>query len=254
MAYAGQGDNARARFHFENAVKLTRSLGNKRQLMAAINALAQSHRADGKFDEAKPLYEDVLSLARELGDQQSVAIAPVESSHGFYRRRFHGKCPRHVARSANHRDRNRLAACRLRARWRSARGSPRKSGNGTALPVSLAQPSHTSIERACSAIPPTTPFLAPLIASVRTALDHERYTAAEAAGQTLISRRGNVGHARVAAGSRNHNQSVTRCRFVGLRKSASIHPPIESCNCTCRALCAGLRTRTPALRCVRRSQ
>jgi tetratricopeptide (TPR) repeat protein len=42
--------------------------------MSAMNALAQLDRMEGKLDKAEPLYEQVLALARELEDQESIAI------------------------------------------------------------------------------------------------------------------------------------------------------------------------------------
>jgi tetratricopeptide (TPR) repeat protein len=55
-------------------VALARKQGNKRELAAAINALAQLHRAEEDIEKAKLLYEDVVLLSRELRDRQSIAI------------------------------------------------------------------------------------------------------------------------------------------------------------------------------------
>jgi hypothetical protein len=46
-----------------------------RELAAAINALAQLHRAEGALDAAEPLYEQVLAQAGELGDREIIAVA-----------------------------------------------------------------------------------------------------------------------------------------------------------------------------------
>jgi tetratricopeptide (TPR) repeat protein len=74
MACTGIGDGVAARAHLEDALALARSLGNKRELAAASNALAGLHRVEGRLDAAEPLYRDVVALARELGDQGSIAI------------------------------------------------------------------------------------------------------------------------------------------------------------------------------------
>jgi hypothetical protein len=50
---------------------LATDLGDRRELLAALNALAQLHRADGALDAAEPLYERMLALARELGDSNT---------------------------------------------------------------------------------------------------------------------------------------------------------------------------------------
>jgi len=184
LAYAGQGDNARARFHFENAVTLTRSLGNKRQLMAAINALAQSHRAEGQFDEAKPLYENVLALARELGDQQSVAIALLNLAMVFIGDDFTESARDMLLE---------VLTIAMATGSQPAAQSALEVGAGLAAKerqwdhaarffgAAKSYQHRTGLHRDSA----DDAFLAPLIASVRTALDVERYTAAEAAGQML---------------------------------------------------------------------
>src|SRR5205807_6577177 len=70
----GQGDLATARGHWEEALALAQELGDKRELAAAINGLAQLHRVEGDLDTAEPLYEKVLGLGQELGDRETVAI------------------------------------------------------------------------------------------------------------------------------------------------------------------------------------
>src|SRR5262249_57648853 len=74
LAALGDGDPARARGYLTEALALARKLPNKRELLGALNALAQLDRAEGKLDAAEPLYEDVLKLAHELGDRESYAI------------------------------------------------------------------------------------------------------------------------------------------------------------------------------------
>jgi tetratricopeptide (TPR) repeat protein len=63
-----------AQRYLREALALTRELGNKRELAAALNGLAQLHRVEGNLDTAEPLYEQVVALAREFGDRESIAI------------------------------------------------------------------------------------------------------------------------------------------------------------------------------------
>ena len=58
----------------EEAVALARTASNKRTLAAAMNTQAQVLRAQGALDRAYPLYTEFVSLARELRDDESVAI------------------------------------------------------------------------------------------------------------------------------------------------------------------------------------
>jgi tetratricopeptide (TPR) repeat protein len=65
---------ATARGHAEEALALEQELGDKHQVAAALNALAQIHRLEGDLDGAEPLYEKVLALAREEGEREIIAI------------------------------------------------------------------------------------------------------------------------------------------------------------------------------------
>jgi tetratricopeptide (TPR) repeat protein len=58
----------------QEAVELAREFGDKRQLAAALNGLAQVHRIEGALDDAEPIYQRVVALAREIDDPESVAI------------------------------------------------------------------------------------------------------------------------------------------------------------------------------------
>jgi tetratricopeptide (TPR) repeat protein len=71
---AGQGELALARGHAEEALALEQELGNKHQIAAAFNALAQIHRLEGDLGSAEPLYEKVVALAREDGEREIIAI------------------------------------------------------------------------------------------------------------------------------------------------------------------------------------
>jgi tetratricopeptide (TPR) repeat protein len=70
----GVGDLQAARGYLEEALALAQQQGNKREIAAALNVLAQLHRMEGALDAAEPLYERGLALARELGDRESIAI------------------------------------------------------------------------------------------------------------------------------------------------------------------------------------
>ncbi len=74
MSEIGRGDLAGARRHLERAVALPERQPNKRQQAAAMNALAQLDRTEGRLDSAEQTYFRVIALARELGDQESIAI------------------------------------------------------------------------------------------------------------------------------------------------------------------------------------
>jgi hypothetical protein len=54
---------------------MARELGNRREIAAALIALAQVHRVEGHLDAAEPLYAEALALARELGDREIVCVA-----------------------------------------------------------------------------------------------------------------------------------------------------------------------------------
>jgi tetratricopeptide (TPR) repeat protein len=75
LSCMGCGDLHGARAHFEEGVALSERLGDKRELAAALNALAQLHRVERSASTAAALYRRGLSLARELCDQQIIAIA-----------------------------------------------------------------------------------------------------------------------------------------------------------------------------------
>jgi predicted ATPase/class 3 adenylate cyclase len=74
MATLGQGDRLAARVNLEAALDLAHKRGNKREIAAALNTLAQLHRVEDALDSAAPLYEQAVALARELGDRESIAI------------------------------------------------------------------------------------------------------------------------------------------------------------------------------------
>src|SRR5207244_6776137 len=52
-----------------------RKHAGRRDVAAALNALAQFHRIEGALDLAEPLYEQVVAIVREIGDRESTALA-----------------------------------------------------------------------------------------------------------------------------------------------------------------------------------
>ena len=58
----------------EEALELARRHTDRRDIASALNALAQFHRAEGALDSAEPLYDQVVAIAREIGDRESIAI------------------------------------------------------------------------------------------------------------------------------------------------------------------------------------
>lgn len=85
----GLRDLAAARTYLEEAVKLTESVGNSRDLGAALTAQAQLHRIEGNLDAAEPLYRRAMGLARELGDRESVAVGLLNLAMVAISRRHH---------------------------------------------------------------------------------------------------------------------------------------------------------------------
>jgi predicted ATPase/class 3 adenylate cyclase len=75
MSCLGVGDLPNARRYLEEAVERAERQDNPRALYAAINALAQLCRVEGRLDLAEPLCDRVVAIARQLGDKDSTAIA-----------------------------------------------------------------------------------------------------------------------------------------------------------------------------------
>ena len=74
MVCETQGERGQARAHLEEALTLSRAVGNQHQLAQALHALAEMHRGHGNLDAAQPLYEEALALQRQLGDSYESAI------------------------------------------------------------------------------------------------------------------------------------------------------------------------------------
>jgi len=75
LALLGLGDRPRAQAAFVEALDLARRHAGRRDVAAALNALAQLHRVEGELDAAEPLYEQVVAIVREIGDRESTALA-----------------------------------------------------------------------------------------------------------------------------------------------------------------------------------
>ena len=89
MSYLALGNLEQARAHLTEALRLAENMDNPRELAAANNALAQFHRVEGALDKAAPLYDRVVALARQLGDQESIAIGLLNLCMVLIGRRSH---------------------------------------------------------------------------------------------------------------------------------------------------------------------
>ncbi len=68
------GDLEAARIHGERALTVARGLSNRRPLFMALSLLAEFHREQGNLDDAEPLYEESLALARAGGDRMAAVL------------------------------------------------------------------------------------------------------------------------------------------------------------------------------------
>ena len=138
--------------------RLARELGNKRELAAALNALAQLHRMEGELDAAEPIYGDVVAIARELRDREIVAIGLLNLAMVSIGRGSTTPARGDAARSARDRGGNRLQARRAKRvrSFRRARGVPRGMGERGAILRSRGGAGRA--RRDCAAIPPTRRF------------------------------------------------------------------------------------------------
>ncbi len=184
MAALGQGDVTAANGYLEEALALAREQGDKRELAAALNALAQLHRALGRLQTAEPLYEDGLALARELGDRESIAIGLLNLAMVAIGRSSQDR-PRTMLLDAlvvaeeigsKRMGQSVLEVCAglasLREEWERA---------AVLYGVAEAQTEQTGLRRD----PSDEAFLAPLIAGARQRLGESAFAAAEKTGRTL---------------------------------------------------------------------
>jgi tetratricopeptide (TPR) repeat protein len=184
MACLGEGDVPTASRHLQEALGLARELGNKRELAAATNALAQLHRMEGALDAAARLYEEFLTLARDLRDREIIAIGLLNLAMVSIGRRAADRAREmllevlSIAEEIGSRAAGQslldvtagLAA--LREKWGRA---------ALFFGAAEAQTAQTGLHRD----PADETFLAPLIATAREALGSTAFGAAEAAGQSL---------------------------------------------------------------------
>jgi predicted ATPase len=74
MAALALGDKVHARRCFEEAVAIARALDDRNCAAGALNALAMFHRVEGHAEQSRPLYEAVVRLAVESGNDEVQAI------------------------------------------------------------------------------------------------------------------------------------------------------------------------------------
>ena len=68
-----QGDYAEARALYEESLTIRRQLGNQRGIAATLNNLGNVARDQGDYAGARALYEESLTIYQQLGDQGSIA-------------------------------------------------------------------------------------------------------------------------------------------------------------------------------------
>ena len=68
-----QGDYAAAHSLYEESLTISRELGDKRGIAAALNGLGIVAWYQGDYAAARSLYEESLAIRRELGDKQGIA-------------------------------------------------------------------------------------------------------------------------------------------------------------------------------------
>ncbi len=184
MACLGIGNTEMARTHLEEALALTRALGNKRDLAAASNALAQLYRMEGRLDAAEPLYREAVELARELGDREIIAAGLLNLAMVSIRRGQHEHArtlllevlaiaeaigSRPAAQSAVEVSAGLAAASQA---WEDA---------ARFFGAAEAQAEENGLQRD----PADEAFLSPLIARAKQVLGDQHFSAARAAGRAL---------------------------------------------------------------------
>ena len=73
MAAIGEGDFVLARRCFDESTQLSQSRGDMRGLAGALNAQGMLYRVQGEYSRARPLYERVVRLAEEQGNDEARA-------------------------------------------------------------------------------------------------------------------------------------------------------------------------------------
>jgi tetratricopeptide (TPR) repeat protein len=184
MACLGEGDADAARRHLEEALDLVRATGDRHDLAAALNAMAQLHRTQNELDAAIPLYEQVLVLAREAGDRETTAIALLNLAMASIGHDAEDRVPAMLLEVLD------IAAdigskpaaqsvVEVSAGLSASRGDFARAA--TLFGVAEANAARTGLHRD----PADEAFLAPLMAQAREALGAERFSTAERAGRAL---------------------------------------------------------------------
>jgi tetratricopeptide (TPR) repeat protein len=70
VVYQYQGQHARSRTHFSEALTLAFTNGDMRWQAALLGNLASVYYTEGKLESARQSYEQVLSLSRQMGDRR----------------------------------------------------------------------------------------------------------------------------------------------------------------------------------------
>ena len=71
----GQGDFTVARALYEESLTIARQLGNQQGIAASLNNLGNVAYNQGDYAAGRAMYEESLTIARQLGDQQRIAQA-----------------------------------------------------------------------------------------------------------------------------------------------------------------------------------
>ncbi|HWC32874.1 MAG TPA: tetratricopeptide repeat protein, partial [Actinomycetota bacterium] len=70
-----QGDYTAADRHYTNALEISHERGDRRGTMEALFNRAFIPLVTGRFDDARPIFDEALAIARELGDRRVIALA-----------------------------------------------------------------------------------------------------------------------------------------------------------------------------------
>ena len=184
MAALAMGDRRHARRCFEEAVAIARALDDRNSAAGALNALAMFHRVEGRPEQSRPLYEAVVHLAVESGNDEvqaigllNLAMACVEiGDEASARRDLQGAIAVAVRIGSAPASQGALDVCAglacLAQEW--ARGA-RYAG------AADAQSARSGIARDAA----DTLFIEPKLARARAALGAPRYESAYREGQRL---------------------------------------------------------------------
>jgi tetratricopeptide (TPR) repeat protein len=74
MIYHGQSRYDEAVTIYQESLKITEELGDKRGIAITLGQLGNVHYAQGRYDEAVTMYQESRKIAEELGDRNGIAI------------------------------------------------------------------------------------------------------------------------------------------------------------------------------------